>query len=199
MMIRFIFLAVVLTGFALLTRASDFVPFQKRERVFSSYGFSFLPPQATNWRERFGQNEITYLKQTDPKTVSFYAGAIDGNLRSTLSSKEALIAFVRSKKDNWGNDGRYSNTSSSFQIEAQQQSCVRYRTSAHDRNAKNKGSHEFLFLQVVGRFCLHPQDRTVAVDIYYSTRHVPKFDPKDLFSEGEGFLQSLQFSAQRDK
>jgi len=173
------------------------VPLKNRERVFSTHGFSFLPPQGANWLEQFGRNEITYLKQTDPRTVSFYAGAIEGRLRSTLSNKEALIAFVRSKKDKWGDDGRYSKVSSSFQIEDQQVSCVRYRLSASDRNAPNRGSNAFLSMRVDGRFCLHPQDKNVAVDLYYSARHVPQFDPKDLIDEGEKFLQSLQFSIPR--
>ena len=201
MIARFISLtlAVVTAVSALPTRASDFVPLKSRDRIFSTLGFSFLPPQGTNWREQFGKNEITYLKQTDPRAVSFYVGAIEGKLRSALLSKEALIAFVRSKKDQWGNDGRYANMSSSFQIEDRNDSCVRYRLSAHDRNAPNRGSHEFLLMQVTGRFCLHPQSRETAVDIYYSARHVPRFDPKGLTIEGEEFLQSLQFSAQRNE
>ena len=186
--------ATVVAGLAAAAAPSEPSPLQSRLRVSSTHGLSFLPPQGSNWLEQFGQNQITYLKRTDPKTVSFYAGAIEGNLRSKLSTKEALVAFVRSKKDDWGNDGRYSDTSSSFQVEGKNESCVRYQLSAHDRGIDNKADHGFLVMQATGRFCVHPQDRTVAVDIYYSVRHVPQFDPKNFIAEGEEFLQSLQFA-----
>ncbi|MBZ0170521.1 hypothetical protein MELA_01255 [Candidatus Methylomirabilis lanthanidiphila] len=187
-------LAIVLAGFAIRASASDFVPRTSRERIFSTNGFSFLPPQGSTWLEKFGKSEITYLKKTDSRMVSFYVGALEGRLRSTLESKEALVAFVRSKKEQWGEPGRYSDTSSSFAIEDENDSCVRYRLSASDRNAPNKGSHEFLVMRVIGRFCQHPQDKSAAVDVFYSARYVPAFDAKELFAEGEQFLQSLQFS-----
>jgi hypothetical protein len=167
---------------------------QSRERVFSPRGFSFLPPQGANWREEFGTREVTYSKITDPQTVTFFTGAVEGSLRSALPDSASLLAFVRSKKDDWGNDHRYANTSATFDIEPDQQSCVRYQLSADDREARNRGSREALLMRVVGRFCLHPQDRAAAVDIYYSARYVPSFDPATLVNEGEAFLRSLQFS-----
>lgn len=186
--------ATVLAGLAAAAEVPAPSPLKSRERVSSSDGFSFLPPQGSDWLEQFGQNEITYLKRTDPTTVSFYAGTIEGKLRAKLSTKDALVAFVRKKKEDWGTDGRYSDTRSSFQVEDKNDSCVRYDMSAHDHGAKNKMGHEFMVLQAIGRFCLHPQDTAVAVDIYYSIRYVPQFDPKTFIAEGEEFLHGLQFA-----
>lgn len=177
--------------------AQGIAPTETRQRVVSTLGFSFVPPQGPNWSEQFGKNQSTYLKKTDPAIVSFYAGALEGKLRSQLTDKDALVAFVRSKKDQWGNDSRYSNISTSFQIEEKNDSCVRYRMAAHDRDAKNKGSNPFLLMQAVGRFCVHPQDRANAVDMFYSIRHVPIFDPGKLSTEGETFVQSLAFEKPR--
>ncbi len=168
-----------------------------RRRVVSTLGFSFLPPQGPSWSEQFETHQITYLKQTDPSLASFYAGAVEGRLRSSLTTKDELVAFVRSKKDQWGDGDRYSSISTSFQVEEKNDSCVRYRLSAHDRDAKNKGKREFLAMQAVGRFCTHPQNKRAAVDVFYSVRHVPSFDPKDLISEGETFLQGLEFEKAR--
>jgi hypothetical protein len=186
-------LAILLTGSAHFAEANEFAPVKSRERISSSHGFSFLPPQGNNWRERFNPNTITYLKQTDSRTVSFFAEAIEGRLRSAPPNKEALIALVRSKKDAWGTDGRFSNTSASFEIEAQQDSCVRYKLTANDRGAPNKAAHPHLLMQTLGRFCIHPKTKAAAVDLYYSVRYLPGFDPRDLLSEGEEFLKGLQF------
>ena len=189
-----VIVATVVSGLAMAAAPSEPSPLQSRQRVSSTHGLSFLPPQGNNWLEQFGENQITYLKRTNPKMVTFYAGVLEGKLRSKLPTKESLVAFVRSKKDEWGNDGRFSDTSSSFQIEGKNESCVRYQLSAHDRGANNKAGLDFFVMQASGRFCVHPKDRTVAVDIYYSVRYVPQFDPKEFIAEGEEFLQSLQFA-----
>ena len=39
------------------------------ERIFSTKGFSFLPPQQSGWLEKFGENEIMFQKVTDPAVV----------------------------------------------------------------------------------------------------------------------------------
>jgi hypothetical protein len=167
-----------------------------RERVLSTYGFSFLPPAGDEWTEKFEGGNVLYLKRTDPKRVSFFAGATDGEVRVPLATKEELASYVRLMKEQWGGDTkRYVNTSASFFIEGQDETCVQYRLSAHDRKAKNKGGHPFLVMHTVGRLCLRPHDRAAAADIYYSVRHTPTFDPKELIAEGEAFIRSLQFDA----
>jgi hypothetical protein len=164
------------------------------DRIHSSNGFSFLPPQGSGWTEEFGESEILYLKQTDERTVSFYAGALEGRLVSLVDTDAALLAFVRAKKDQWGVNGRYFDTSSSFRIEEQQSSCVRYSLAASDRGAKNREGLSFLTMQVFGRFCVHPENRTTAVDVYYSVRRPPSLDVRPFLVEGETFLDSLQFA-----
>lgn len=163
-------------------------------RVHSSNGFSFLPPQGSDWTEEFGKNEILYLKQTDQRALSFYAGALEGSIVSQVDTDAALLAFVRTKKEQWGVDDRYFDTSSSFKIEEQHSSCVRYSLMANDRDAKNKEGFSFLTMQAFGRFCVHPENRATAVDLYYSVRHPPGFDARPFIVEGETFIDSLQFA-----
>ena len=172
------------------------VPLTDRQRIFSTHGFSFLPPQQSGWLEKFEKHQITFLKETDSTTVSFYTQAIEAKFseHEAPSTENELVAFVRSRKDDWGPDKNlFTNQSSLIGIEESEKSCVSYRVSAHDRATKHKGDHEFLVLHTVGRFCLHPQNRTAAVDIFYSVRHIPNFDASALFDEGESFLKSLQF------
>jgi hypothetical protein len=174
------------------TGASGAAP-QGQGRIHSTLGFSFRPPLDKDWTEEFGKNEVMYTKMTDPGTVSFFVGAVDVQLHGPLPDQKALTGFVRQQKDQWGPDGRYTDVSSSFLPEAAQPSCVRYRMTANDHGAHNRGSHDFLSLHVVGRFCTHPQDPKVAVDIFYSARHIPGYDARQLGAEGEKFLDSLAF------
>jgi hypothetical protein len=150
-----------------------------------------------DWTEVFRNNKLEYSKKTDPGVVTFLAGAMDVKLHTPFPDREALAAFVRAKKDDWGTDGRYSVVSTSFLPEAQQPSCVRYRMTVHDHGANNRGSHAFLSMHIAGRFCTHPQNPNAAVDIFYSTRHIPGYDATDLHTEGEAFIDSLAFEAPR--
>ena len=162
-------------------------------RIFSPTGFSFLPPQGSSWTEKFEEQQIIYLKDTDPKVVSFYTGALQGPLRAAPPDEETLIALVRKKKNEPGPAGRYFDETSTFHMNEQQESCVRYALSAKDRGASNLGDHDFLIMLSVGKFCVHPENRSQAVDIYYSLRYSPGFDPQKFVAEGEKFIGSLQF------
>ena len=101
---RFIPLLLVatLSGVAAPVAAQGIGATETRQRIFSTLGFSFVAPKGPSWSEQFGKNQITYLKKTDPAVVSFYSGALEGRLQSKLMDKDALVAFVRSKKDQWG-------------------------------------------------------------------------------------------------
>jgi hypothetical protein len=102
-----------------------------------------------------------------------------------------LAAFVKARKNEWGSDGRYTDIMSSFLPDPQQPSCVRYRMTAHDHGAKNRGSHPYLLMWAAGRFCTHPRNPNAAVDLYYSTRYIPHYDARALNAEGHAFLDSL--------
>lgn len=164
-------------------------------RVRSTNGFSFLPPPGGDWTEEFTGCQIHYSKKTDPRKVSFFAFAHDCKLDAPLTSKEEIVAFVRKKKDEWGTDGRYANISSSVMPEAANPSCVRYRMEVQDHGASNRGSHPFLLMKVIGRFCTHRQSPNSAVDLAYSIRHVPGFVDTGYRAEGEAFLDSLRLEA----
>jgi hypothetical protein len=182
------------TAGCMRTDASEVAP-QRHDRINSTLGFSFLPPQGEGWTEEFGKSQIMYSKKTDPTIASCFAGALEIKLQAPLPDKKALAAFVRTKKDEWGTDGRFTDVTSSFLAEAQHASCVRYGMTANDHRANNRGTHEFLLMHIVGRFCTHPQNPNVAVDIFYSVRHIPGYDARSLSAEGEAFLRSLAFNS----
>ena len=172
------------------------LPTRDLQRISSTTGFSFLPPQADGWSEEAGQgpNQVLYFKQTDLKEVSFYAGALEGQLAPTFSDEEAFVEFVQSKKDVWGDDKRFADVASQFYIEDEQRSCVRYSLSAKDGHANNIGPHAYMVMLAAGRFCQHPSNKTSSVDIYYSVRHAPNYEVTDLVAEGEAFLNGLEFA-----
>lgn len=163
-----------------------------KSRIYNNVlGFSFLPPPGQKWSEEAGNTRITYTKLTDRSQVSFYTQVLGTSCTPALPGKEALLAFVREHKDQWGSDARFTPVSSTFVSEPAQATCVRYHMGVKDHGARNLGTHPFLLLDVVGRYCIHPQDPATAVDIAYSIRHVPGYDAGSFKAEGEAFLDSL--------
>ena len=80
-------------------------PATSKARVVSTEGFSFLPPQGPDWTEAMDGDRVEYTKTTNHDEVTFYAGAVDGKLDALLATPDALLAFVRAQKDQWGEDG----------------------------------------------------------------------------------------------
>jgi hypothetical protein len=116
-MVTKVVLAGLIAATAACTRvdASDTAQ-PSHARIRSTSGFSFLPPPGKDWTEAFEQNQIGYSKKTDPAIVTFYAGALEIKLPDALPDAQALAAFVKTKKENWGSDGRYTDIASSFLI-----------------------------------------------------------------------------------
>ncbi|HWI83653.1 hypothetical protein [Ramlibacter sp.] len=166
------------------------------ERICSTLGFSFEAPVEPAWRTEFGSSVIQFQRVLDPSRATMHAGAIEGRTASLYGTGEELVAKVRGLKSRWGSDGRYRNIRESFEVEAGLVTCVRYKMAAEDTQARSRGAQPFLPLLSVGRFCLHPQDRRNAVDLYYSIRSSPDYDITKLVAEGEALLSSLKFSSQ---
>lgn len=172
-------------------------PLRERSRVTGKLGFSFLPPQHGQWLERDAKAGVAYYyKGGEVRQATFLLRAREGRVTPDLSAPGALLAFVQARPIAMADGARYANLSSSYEIDAQQPNCVRYRHSAHDTQAANRGSNGHLLQQDAGWFCLHPQDRRAAIDIAYSVRHAPDHDPTPLALEGERFLSNLKFLPQ---
>lgn len=127
--------------------------------------------------------------------VTFFAGALELTLVAPPLDQAALTEFVRTKKDEWGSDGRYSAIQNSFAAEPAHATCVRYRMTVHDNAANTRKDLPFLILQVAGRLCTHPGNPASAVDMFYTMRHIPTFDDAAFKAEGNAFLDSLSIDA----
>lgn len=70
--------------------------------------------------------------------------------------------------------------------------CVRYYTKASDRGAMHAAG-KTLYSETFGVGCLHPEDRTLLIDVSYTERGVPGEFSAALRSEGDNFVRSLKF------
>jgi hypothetical protein len=188
---RFALAALVI----LAATACDADPPVPAGRVRSTYGYSLQPPSGDGWTEHFGKNETTWGKKTDASRVTFVAGTDEHRTAAPLATDDALLAYARKMTAVAGDDGsgRYSGLTENHAIAPDQPTCVDYRIASLDHGAKNLGGHDALPMLTRGRFCVHPDDRTAAVNVYYSIRHVPGFEIGALEAEGEALLRSLEF------
>jgi hypothetical protein len=70
--------------------------------------------------------------------------------------------------------------------------CVRYRTQIEDRGAANARGRP-LTAETIGLSCIHPSDKTLAIDLSYTERGLPTETGTLLRDEGEAFIRSLRF------
>ena len=81
---------------------------------------------------------------------------------------------------------RYKNVHLQLELEKSSKIiCVAYKQTGEE--------HKFLVLTNIGRVCLQPTDKSMLVDIYYSSRALPELDISNYNHEGEYFIKSLVY------
>ncbi len=187
---------IVATGCqSTITPPKGFVKVEKSSERAGSLGFAFMTPKGENWFQGFSDKTLMYLKITDSSKLSFFAGATEVPFDSKSKSDKALLDYIYSYKNDWGgNLDRYKNVQIELDlIKSLGVTCVKYKQTGEDHNAKNLGNNKFLVLTNVGRVCLQPTSKNMLVDIYYSSRALPGLDINSYTQEGEYFINSLVY------
>jgi len=171
-------------------------PLHDRGERKSDLGFSFIPPPGEGWLEDFKMNTVRYLKKTDPQKYSFFTGTTEYRTKMKFETPEKYLDFIKNKRrviDN-DNSSRFKNSQGSYKlVPSIAPLCVRYEEHCEDHGAKNLNGKKFLILENFGLMCLHPDNPTVGVDIYYSERSLENEQNQVYRNEGEEFINSLKF------
>ena len=177
-----------------ISAPDGFIELKDREPRISSMGYSFVPPAGKNWFEGYSPTTIMYLKQTNHKELSLFAGATEATIKENISSEKAFMDFVKSKKEDLTAHAlRYKNVIARYEIDNSISSyCVSYQQTAEDHEANNLNGNEYLVLINKGIICLHPKIKNQLVDIYYSSRAIPNLKFMEFTKEVEDFIKSLK-------
>jgi hypothetical protein len=176
--------------------SSTMTPLQERGERKSSLGFSFIPPPGGGWFEDFKENTVSYLKKTDPQKYTFFTGATEYRTKMSFETPDKYLDFIKNKKSMGDSDNspRFKNSQGHYElVPSLAPFCVRYKEHFEDHGANNLNGRKFMIVENFGLICLHPENPTVGVDIYYSERCAANEQNQTFRNEGEEFIKSLKF------
>ena len=157
-------------------------------------GYEFTAPPGSGWFELKREKHYVYFgKRLSSPTHSFIAVVLAAPIEESFETVEAFRDHVaRQLGANLG-DVRSKITAVSVETDTSSASyCVRYRTQAEDRGAANARGRP-LTAETFGLSCIHPSDKTLAIDLSYTERGLPTETGTLLRDEGEAFIRSLRF------
>jgi hypothetical protein len=165
--------------------------------LYELEGYTVLPPPGKNWFEmRRDRRQALFGKKIESPTHSFAAAAVSATLGQKFENRTEFEAYVRNLKAQDVDSARYRLVEYVAEPEMPYAAwCVRYRTTAQDRQAPY-AQGTVLLLEHAGIACVHPDKTDLIVDVGFSERGRPAEFSSELRSEGESFMRSLKFLPQ---
>ena len=173
-------------------------PIPSPAKPYRMDGYEIMPPQGQSWFEMKKERHFIYFgKRLGSPTHSFIAIALSAPVDEAFESPEGFRDHVAKQLADNPGDARSKITIAAVELDPESGPfCVRYQTKTEDRGAANaKG--KALLAETFGLSCLHTTNKNLAIDVSYTERGLPAEIGTLLRDEGEGFIRSLKFTAQR--
>jgi len=161
-------------------------------------GYEFMPPPGSGWFEMRREKHYVYFgKRLSSQTHSFIAVVLAAPVDDSFETVEAFRDHVARQLAANPGDGRSKVNIAAVEAEPSAGPlCVRYRTQTEDRRAVYARGRPLL-AETLGLSCIHPADKTLAIDLSYTERGLPTESGTFLRDEGEAFIRSLRFLPKR--
>lgn len=161
-------------------------------------GFAILPPRGVGWFEMKRDRHYVYFgKRLSSPTHSFIAVALSAPVSETFETVQAFRNHVARQLADSTRDQRNLVIGTATEIDAGAGPfCIRYVTKTEDRGAANAKGRT-LMVETAGVSCLHPDQKSIAIDVSYTERGLPAETGTLLRDEGEHFVRSLKFTPPR--
>ncbi|NBR29975.1 MAG: hypothetical protein EBT83_16435 [Betaproteobacteria bacterium] len=161
-------------------------------------GYEFMPPPGSGWFEMKREKHYVYFgKRLSSQTHSFIAVVLAAPVDDPFETAESFRDHVARQLAANPGDARSKMTVAAVEVEpVSGPMCVRYRTQAEDRGAPYARGRPLL-TETIGLTCIHPADKTLAVDLSYTERGLPTETGTLMRDEGEAFIRSLRFLPKR--
>lgn len=162
--------------------------------IYKMDGYEFTAPPGSGWFELKREKHYVYFgKRLSSPTHSFIAVVLAAPMEDAFETVEAFRDNVARQLGANHGDARSKITGISVETETSSGPyCVRYRTQTEDRGAANARGRP-LTAETFGLSCIHPSDKTLAIDLSYTERGLPTETGTLLRDEGEAFIRSLRF------
>ena len=161
----------------------------------STLGFSITPPPGSDWYEKLQDDSLFYVKINDLHTrYVILTEAREVHLKKNIGSLAEIESYVEREKKKDIESPHYKQQNISVHNEdSPAEECVRYNQYYQDHGLQGLKKGSYVNVDTHGLFCLHPDNRKVAIDINYVEKSLSNVQVTAYSSEGETFLASLKF------
>ena len=169
-------------------------PVTDPDKLYLMDGYSITPPRGQGWFEMKRDREYVYFgKRLSSPTQSMIAVAMSATVIDAIENVDAFRDYVVRQFTEKPADWRSKILIAEAAVDpAAGPFCVRYQMRTEDRGAANAGGRALL-AETNGVSCLHPERKTLAIDVSYTERGLPAETGTALRNEGEQFVRGLKF------
>lgn len=128
--------------------------------------------------------------------TSIIIGAAAVDARSVTERTPEGLRKMKEAALREGRQPRFRLLESNVSVDSAMAGCVRFDTLEEDREAPGEPGVLY-FVSTRGRTCLHPAWPEYGIELAYTQKYRDGVRPLDVSSDGEAFLQSLEFTADR--
>ena len=112
-----------------------------------------------------------------------------------LSSEEDFLDYIVSSRAAAPKTGRFDNKQNNETLSRLNGAvCVKYHSISEDKNAKITGGTASMLLESIGYNCQHPLNKTVGVNIEYSSRYFQGSQNSQLIEDSAEYFNNVQFT-----
>lgn len=164
-------------------------------RIKEVKGLSMLPPQGPNWSLKYlGDTQAVFGKKgADPD--SSYIVQVTLFRLPEFETPKSFLQYVSKNKDAQQPKDRFKGIQKKREVFADQSTyCVKFHDIAEDKKAQTSSGVGSMILEVIGKTCQHPKNKTIGVDFGYSYRYSSGNEDPELKEKANAFMKEVQFT-----
>ena len=185
----------ILLASLLITSCVNIAPLVNPNSIINIYGVTAQPPQNGNWVVVAASGYQSSLASKGVnENESLVVNTSIFQLPELGSEKEFLDYVVKSRAAT-PKTGRFENKQNTEELSPLNGVvCVKYHSISEDKNAKIKDGTVSMLLESIGYNCQHPLNKTVGVNIEYSSRNFEETPNLSLSNHSAEYFNNIQFT-----
>ncbi len=179
----------------LIASCVSVAPLVNPNNPISIYGVTSKPPQNGDWLLVASSGYQSSLASQGANENESLVVNLSIFQLPELDSEKEFLDFVMDSRAATPKTGRFENKQNVESLsDLNGAVCVKYHSVSEDKNAKIKGGTASMLLESIGYNCQHPLNKTVGVNIEYSSRHFENTPNQSLSEHSAEYFNNIQFT-----
>jgi len=190
----FVFKLIPLLFIFLITSCASTTPVINSSSPISIYGVTAWPPKSVSWAVMLATGYQYTIGSKGSNTHETTIINVSTFKLPDLKSDVEFLDYILKSRAATPVTGRFDNKKNSESlVPLNGATCVKYSSLSVDKNAKTAEGNTTMFLESIGYNCQHPNNKSVGVNIEYSSRYFSATDESQLESKSAELFSSVKF------